>query len=148
MRAIIFNKLGKILRVVEAPEDALFLQKAENELLLIYSENIANKYVNTESFEVLNLPDKPSDFHIFNWPAKQWDYSEELYSQYLVKLKTSIIVQRNNFLLNSDWSELPSALQRLGEAKISEWQTYRQALRDITTQEGYPSNVVWPSQPV
>ena len=27
------------------------------------------------------------------------------------------------------------------------WATYRQALRDITTQEGFPTNVVWPTPP-
>lgn len=27
------------------------------------------------------------------------------------------------------------------------WATYRQALRDITAQEGFPANVVWPTEP-
>ena len=29
----------------------------------------------------------------------------------------------------------------------TEWATYRQALRDITTQEGFPNSVVWPTEP-
>lgn len=29
----------------------------------------------------------------------------------------------------------------------TEWATYRQALRDITTQEGFPNLVVWPTEP-
>jgi len=28
-----------------------------------------------------------------------------------------------------------------------EWRTYRQALRDIPLQEGFPNTIVWPSQP-
>jgi len=28
-----------------------------------------------------------------------------------------------------------------------EWATYRQALRDITAQEGFPYEVVWPPKP-
>lgn len=56
--------------------------------------------------------------------------------------------KRNRLLLNSDWTELPSALSRLGETKVTVWQTYRQALRDIPKQEGYPFNVIWPTQPV
>ena len=27
------------------------------------------------------------------------------------------------------------------------WRTYRQALRDITEQEGFPFNIVWPEAP-
>lgn len=27
------------------------------------------------------------------------------------------------------------------------WATYRQALRDITAQQGFPWNVTWPEQP-
>jgi len=28
-----------------------------------------------------------------------------------------------------------------------EWSTYRQALRDITEQEGFPYQVTWPTKP-
>jgi hypothetical protein len=31
--------------------------------------------------------------------------------------------------------------------KLQEWRTYRQALRDITLQPGFPNTVVWPTQP-
>jgi hypothetical protein len=28
-----------------------------------------------------------------------------------------------------------------------EWRQYRQELRDITTQEGFPHNIDWPEEP-
>ena len=28
-----------------------------------------------------------------------------------------------------------------------EWRTYRQALRDVPTQEGFPNTVTWPTKP-
>lgn len=31
--------------------------------------------------------------------------------------------------------------------KRNEWLAYRQALRDITSQPGFPDNVVWPTKP-
>lgn len=31
--------------------------------------------------------------------------------------------------------------------KRNEWLAYRQALRDITAQPGFPDNVVWPTKP-
>jgi hypothetical protein len=35
----------------------------------------------------------------------------------------------------------------LTEEKRNEWIVYRQALRDITSQPGFPNNVVWPTKP-
>ena len=32
-------------------------------------------------------------------------------------------------------------------ANDADWQTYRQALRDVPTQEGFPWSVTWPEQP-
>lgn len=97
--------------------------------------------------EIKQLPDKPSEFYTWNLEVESWIYSEDLHNQYLAKLKTEALRKRNGLLINSDWTELPSALLRLGEVKVTEWQTYRQALRDITKQSGYPENVVWPEQP-
>jgi|SRR5215469_2348940 len=33
-------------------------------------------------------------------------------------------------------------------AKMEEWKTYRQALRDVTAQDGYPFTLQWPTMPV
>lgn len=50
--------------------------------------------------------------------------------------------QRNRFLSASDWTQLPDA-----PVDQTAWAAYRQSLRDITDQEGFPANVVWPVQP-
>jgi len=34
-----------------------------------------------------------------------------------------------------------------GNPVPTEWQTYRQALRDLPEQEGFPQEVVWPQIP-
>ena len=53
--------------------------------------------------------------------------------------------KRNNLLKQSDIYMLPDF--PITELKRQEWVTYRQALRDITQQEGYPNNLVWPNKP-
>lgn len=53
--------------------------------------------------------------------------------------------QRNVLLLRSDWTQLPDA--QLTPEKKAEWATYRQALRDVTTQAGYPTTIDWPVAP-
>jgi hypothetical protein len=52
--------------------------------------------------------------------------------------------QRNFRLSMCDWTQLADA--PLTDEKRSEWATYRQALRDITTQSD-PFNITWPTRP-
>jgi hypothetical protein len=52
--------------------------------------------------------------------------------------------QRNLKLYQSDWTDLPHA--PLTDEKKSEWQTYRQDLRDITLQTD-PDNLTLPTVP-
>ena len=58
-------------------------------------------------------------------------------------LESAARQQRNALLLASDWTQLPDVPLATKEA----WATYRQALRDITEQEGYPLNINWPLTP-
>jgi hypothetical protein len=53
----------------------------------------------------------------------------------------SIRATRDNKLAQTDW---------MGASDVTmspEWAAYRQALRDVPSQEGFPWNVVWPTQP-
>lgn len=65
----------------------------------------------------------------------------------LLTLETSIKKTRATLLLNSDWTDTVSAQTRLGTEMYTAWQTYRQALRDITNQSEYPNEVIWPTAP-
>lgn len=53
--------------------------------------------------------------------------------------------RRRSLLSESDWTQLPDAA--LGDTQKLSWKTYRQALRDITKQAGFPDNIQWPVQP-
>lgn len=48
---------------------------------------------------------------------------------------------RNRLLSDTDWMALSD------NTMTPAWASYRQALRDITTQEGFPYNVTWPAKP-
>jgi hypothetical protein len=50
--------------------------------------------------------------------------------------------KRNDLLSASDWTQLPDS-----PVDRQAWSVYRQALRDITSQSGFPFSVVWPTQP-
>ena len=49
---------------------------------------------------------------------------------------------RNVLLAESDWAQLSDS-----PADIPAWGIYRQALRDIPSQAGFPFNVTWPNKP-
>ena len=49
--------------------------------------------------------------------------------------------QRNRLLSDTDWMALSD------NTMTPSWASYRQALRDITAQEGFPYNVIWPAKP-
>ena len=49
---------------------------------------------------------------------------------------------RGDKLADSDWTQVADA-----PVDKAVWATYRQALRDITTQEGFPWTVTWPDAP-
>lgn len=53
--------------------------------------------------------------------------------------------ERKKLLDASDWTALTDS--PLSSEKKTEWATYRQTLRDITTSTEKPENVVWPSAP-
>ena len=47
-------------------------------------------------------------------------------------------------LLFTDWLKF---FQQIAEMLTGDWAKYRQALRDIPQQEGFPFNVTWPKKP-
>lgn len=53
--------------------------------------------------------------------------------------------KRNQLLSESDWTQLDDT--PLTNDKKLEWAEYRQALRDVPTQSGFPWEVVWPDKP-
>lgn len=53
-----------------------------------------------------------------------------------------IRAQRNNLLDASDWTQVLDA-----PVDRAAWAVYRQALREITIQAGFPANVIWPLKP-
>ena len=53
--------------------------------------------------------------------------------------------RRENYLVDCDWVVIRH--QELGTAIPEEWLTYRQLLRDVPAQEGFPYDITWPTKP-
>lgn len=92
----------------------------------IVSVSVRNAYNNGE----LNIAEFPEN-------EEDPDYSRKKYE---------IIQRRNNLLNDSDY--LMMADYPISDEKKQEIKVYRQALRDIPQQDGFPDNIVWPDKPV
>ena len=67
------------------------------------------------------------------WPPKQAE---------TVFVKDDIRNLRNSLLAQSDWTQVADA-----PVNKSDWAIYRQALRGVPQQQGYPTDIIWPTKP-
>ena len=58
---------------------------------------------------------------------------------------TAVRAERDKLLASCDWMAIKAF--EAGSAVSAEWAIYRQALRDVTAQEGFPLNVTYPDKP-
>lgn len=76
---------------------------------------------------------------IFNNPKEEIEYKDSIDNTKSEQVRLA----RNNLLKASDWTQIPDCT-----VDKTIWAKYRQELRDVTTQDGFPHEVVWPEEPV
>jgi len=77
--------------------------------------------------------------------GKVFDPSTGRFVPDLERLEAESRQRRDELLTATDWVVIKS--QETGQPVPPEWAAYRQALRDITDQPGFPLDVVWPTEP-
>jgi len=103
-----------------------------------YYDSSGKKYAVKKLGETLpewSIMDPPPEGVNFVYENGAWIKDPE-------KIKEEIRDQRDSLLKQSDWTQLPDA-----PVDQSAWATYRQALRDVPQQSGFPDNVTWPEEP-
>ena len=70
------------------------------------------------------------------------DMTQEEFDALKASQAASIRAERNAKLAASDWTQVIDA-----PVDQAAWATYRQVLRDITSQAGFPWDIQWPAQP-
>lgn len=100
--------------------------------------------------------DPPSPFgHSGTWESLEFPegYEKPPKEEFETKLQENLTNKafdilrkaRNKKLLECDWTQFPNS--PLSETNKQEWDTYRQALRDLPANTEDPANPVWPSIP-
>jgi hypothetical protein len=72
----------------------------------------------------------------------EWTVVWEVIELDLQQAENNVKGYRDNLLKSSDWTQLDDSV-----VNKQDWAAYRQALRDITDQEEFPYNVIWPIAP-
>jgi hypothetical protein len=78
---------------------------------------------------------------IFTDPEEEAAYKTRLDEEQATRVRT----ERNAKLAVCDWTQAADA--PFDDAGKAEWAAYRQALRDVSSQEGFPRSVEWPEEP-
>ena len=65
---------------------------------------------------------------------------DEIQSEQSGMVEIKARIERDVLLSDSD-------VYALADRITDEWRTYRQALRDVPSQAGFPDNITWPTKP-
>lgn len=128
---------GVILRSGIA-QDEKHTPSGSGKLLVSDNFNISAEthYVDVRTLSIVEKPTRPGRYHEWDQRSLKWVISPTLVSD-------DVVFRRNGLLSASDWTQLPDVPLEAREA----WCIYRQALRDITGQPGFPLDVRWPEKP-
>ncbi len=84
---------------------------------------------------------KPTDRSQFNYVVGAW-YEPPISEAEIEDMRLSARSDRNSLLSACDWTQVADA-----PVDREAWSAYRQALRDVTLQDGFPLNIIWPNPP-
>lgn len=118
-----------------------FPKKLPNALLAEYNMYFVDTLVSEPAFDQKtqgvqrnDLPTLKEGKWVLEWTV--YEKTAEQIATDTANKAFEIRKQRDDLLAKSDWTQLPDA--PLTDEKRSEWSTYRQELRDISTLEGFP----------
>lgn len=132
MKYSVYLTSGQIIKTGDCPEEMIDIQ---GEFVLPVKSDLNLQYVFNKN--VIDMPEKPNAFCIFDYDTKQWIDPRTNETQWPI-----VKSQRDALLAASDWTQLTDVVL----SNKDQWKVYRQELRDITTQPD-PFNIIWPTPP-
>ena len=133
----------------------LDLLKAEHNLADLTDEQAIAELVNNLGYYQIKVPAQPEDGYKYAMTVPElvegvlqvtWvRVDEAATSERLNMLARLVKSQRAELLAQSDWTQLADV--PLSAEKKQQWETYRQALRDISSQAKFPWRIDWPVAP-
>jgi hypothetical protein len=95
---------------------------------------------NVPEYPFIEVTERPNYFYVYDTQNDEWAFDRELW------LDGEIRPIRNELLADTDFYLLVDRYEQLTNQEQLDIKTYRQALRDFTTNVIY-ENIVWPIKP-
>lgn len=130
---VVFDSTGRIVSKGIVPASMLALQGVN---IVTGDYQPDTHYIDTRRKVAVTKPVRPTEWHEFDYSSKTWVMNEQ-------RARDAMRSERLRRLAASDWTQLPDVPLETKQA----WATYRQALRDVTQQPGFPLRVKWPAAP-
>ena len=86
-----------------------------------------------------------TDITPYNTAKAKWVEADQAAKAPKVTTEQDVREERDNLLTTSDWTVLPDS--PFSDSKITEWKTYRQALRDLPANTTDWANPTYPTPP-
>lgn len=147
MNFIVYDRSGVILRTGSCSEEMLSIQEQFGETVIEGTANdqtqyildgVVTKYTEEELLAKSSIP------YGYKWQMPErivvQVLSNSAISEYYAYQARS---KRDTLLAACDWTQTADQT----EARQLLWQPYRQELREITLQPGFPVVIVWPETP-
>jgi len=132
---VFYDDAGRIVKAEGYTEGFDVITETElSYLTLDEKPEITNHYV--EEKKLKPFPIKPSEYHVWDYESKAWRADANLAVQ-------QARAKRDQLLAACDWTQLND----IPLATKKAWLRYRQALRDLTDQPGFPAEIQWPTPP-
>ena len=137
MRFCCVDAKGEITQVGTVPDtaDAEVFSHFSDTVLTDIPESVDSNTHYVQQGEFIQFGEPPA-FGVWDWESYSWQQDRAL-------AEKSVRAKRQSLLTASDWTQFPDVPL---ETKAA-WAVNRQALRDITTQVGFPFDVAWPESP-
>lgn len=134
---VIFRPNGEVVRFGYCSDETFALQAGEGEAIL-EAEFTGDQYV--EDGELVAMPPKPSNDHIFNYDTKAWVLNLQAVTNRAIAFRDELLREGPDRISPLWWASMTPAQQQA-------WLDYRQLLLDVTDQPGFPTDIVWPTKP-
>ena len=97
----------------------------------------------TQAIEQNDTPTQVDGAWVYGWTIS--NKTDEQIAEYDALLAADVRAERDKLIASCDWMAIKAF--EAGTTVGTAWATYRQALRDVTDQAGFPNEITWPTQP-
>ena len=144
MNYIVYDKDGNILKTVTcdghhiSAQGEYFIEGTASDVYQYVANGVIVDYTEKQIAIKKNIP------FGYKWDITTMSLKPQISLEEIkTYLSTKARRTRDTLLTECDWTQI---LDQPESTKLK-WQPYRQELRDITAQEGFPDNIIWPIKP-